>query len=45
MLAAKHFQQSKYARYFPIDAPARIFACVPELTGPFNIEIDCFAVI
>jgi hypothetical protein len=23
--------------------PARIFVCVPEWTGPFDIEIDCVA--
>lgn len=34
-----------YARYFPVDAPARIFLCVPGWPGPFDIEIDCIAVI
>ncbi len=34
-----------YARYFPIDPPARIFVCVPEWPGPFDIEIDCVAVL
>jgi hypothetical protein len=34
-----------YARYFPVDPPARIFVCVPEWTGPFDIEIDCMAVV
>jgi 2-iminobutanoate/2-iminopropanoate deaminase len=34
-----------YARYFREDPPARIFVCVPEWTGPFDIEIDCVAVI
>jgi 2-iminobutanoate/2-iminopropanoate deaminase len=29
--------------YFPLDPPARIFACVTEWTGPFDIEIDCVA--
>jgi 2-iminobutanoate/2-iminopropanoate deaminase len=33
------------ARYFPEVPPARIFVCVPEWTGPFDIEIDCVAVI
>jgi 2-iminobutanoate/2-iminopropanoate deaminase len=28
-----------------LDPPARIFVCVPEWTGPFDIEIDCVAVI
>ncbi len=32
-----------YARYFPKDPPARIFLCVPEWFGPFDIEIDCIA--
>jgi 2-iminobutanoate/2-iminopropanoate deaminase len=32
-----------YARYFPVDPPARIFVCIPEWTGPFDIEIDCVA--
>ena len=34
-----------YARYFPEDPPARIFVCVPEWFGPFDIEIDCIAVV
>ncbi len=34
-----------YARHFPIDPPARIFVCVPEWPGPFDIEIDCVAVL
>jgi 2-iminobutanoate/2-iminopropanoate deaminase len=34
-----------FARYFPEDPPARIFVCVPEWFGPFDIEIDCVAVI
>ena len=33
-----------YKRYFPENPPARIFFCVPEWTGPFDIEIDCVAV-
>ena len=33
-----------YGRYFPADPPARIFVCIPEWTGPFDIEIDCVAV-
>lgn len=32
-----------YARYFPIDPPARVFVCVPAWPGPFDIEIDCIA--
>jgi enamine deaminase RidA (YjgF/YER057c/UK114 family) len=34
-----------YARYFPADSPARIFLYVPSWPGPFDIEIDCVAVI
>jgi 2-iminobutanoate/2-iminopropanoate deaminase len=34
-----------HARYFPEDLPARIFVCIPEWTGPFDIEIDCVAMI
>ena len=45
--SAKHFPvvNSIYARYFPVDPPARIFVCVPEWMGPFDIEIDCVAVM
>jgi len=34
-----------YARYFPVDPPARIFLCVPRWPGPFDLEIDCVAVV
>jgi len=34
-----------YAQYFPNDPPARIFVCVPEWPGRFDIEIDCVAVL
>jgi 2-iminobutanoate/2-iminopropanoate deaminase len=34
-----------YARYFPVESPARIFLHVPSWPGPFDIEIDCVAVI
>jgi 2-iminobutanoate/2-iminopropanoate deaminase len=34
-----------YARYFPVESPARIFVCVPGWPGPFDIEIDCIAVV
>ena len=34
-----------YARYFPSEAPARIFLHVPSWPGPFDIEVDCVAVI
>jgi 2-iminobutanoate/2-iminopropanoate deaminase len=34
-----------YAQYFPNDPPARIFVCVPEWPGRFDIEIDCVAIL
>ena len=34
-----------YSRYFPNDPPARTFVNVPAWPGPFDIEIDCIAVI
>jgi len=34
-----------YARYFPAESPARIFVHVPSWPGPFDIEIDCVAVL
>lgn len=34
-----------YARHFPKDPPARIYVCIPEWTGPFDIEIDCIAMV
>jgi 2-iminobutanoate/2-iminopropanoate deaminase len=34
-----------YARYFPKEAPARIFLDVPSWPGPFDVEIDCVAVV
>jgi 2-iminobutanoate/2-iminopropanoate deaminase len=34
-----------YARYFPKDPPARTFVNVPAWPGPFDIEIDCVAVV
>jgi 2-iminobutanoate/2-iminopropanoate deaminase len=34
-----------YARYFPQNPPARIFVCVPQWFGPFDIEIDCIAAV
>ena len=34
-----------YARYFPVDPPARIFINVPAWFGPFDIEIDCIAAV
>jgi 2-iminobutanoate/2-iminopropanoate deaminase len=45
--SARHFAavNAIYARYFPDDPPARIFVCIPEWTGPFDIEIDCVAMV
>lgn len=42
-----HFGQFNevYARYFLTDAPARIFLQVPSWPGPFDIEVDCIAVL
>jgi 2-iminobutanoate/2-iminopropanoate deaminase len=34
-----------YARFFPLNPPARIFTCVPAWPGPFDIEIDCIAAL
>jgi 2-iminobutanoate/2-iminopropanoate deaminase len=45
--SAKHFAavNAIYVRYFPENPPARIFVCIPEWTGPFDIEIDCIAMV
>jgi 2-iminobutanoate/2-iminopropanoate deaminase len=45
--SAKHFAavNAIYARYFPKDPPARIYVCIAEWTSPFDIEIDCIAMI
>jgi len=42
-----HFEEFNeiYATYFPVDSPARIFVHVPSWPGPFDIEIDCVAVL
>jgi 2-iminobutanoate/2-iminopropanoate deaminase len=42
-----HFDRfnAVYARYFPILSPARIFLQVPSWSGPFDVEIDCVAVV
>lgn len=32
-----------YSRYFPQAPPARIYICVPQWFGAFDIEIDCIA--
>ena len=34
-----------YARYFPVDPPARSFVCVAGWHGPFDVEIDCVAAV
>jgi 2-iminobutanoate/2-iminopropanoate deaminase len=34
-----------YDRYFPNDAPARIFMFIHSWPGPFDIEIDCVAAV
>jgi 2-iminobutanoate/2-iminopropanoate deaminase len=34
-----------YAQYFPVESPARIFLHVPSWPGPFDIEVDCVAVV
>lgn len=33
-----------YDRYFPTDAPSRIFMHIHSWPGPFDVEIDCVAV-
>ncbi len=45
--SARHFAavNAIYARYFPEDPPAHIFVCVPEWFAPFDIEIDCVAMM
>jgi 2-iminobutanoate/2-iminopropanoate deaminase len=45
--SAKHFDavNAIYERYFPVDPPARIYVCIPEWTGSFDIEIDCIAIV
>src|ERR1700744_6236640 len=32
-----------YARYFPVDPPARVFLNVPARPGHFDLGIDCIA--
>lgn len=34
-----------YDRYFPKDAPSRIFMYIHSWPGPFDLEIDCVAVV
>ena len=45
--SAEHFGavNAVSARYFPQEPPARIFVCVPEWFAPFDIEIDCVAIV
>jgi len=45
--STKHFAafNAVYARYFPVDPPARIFVCTPEWFAPFDVEIDCIAMM
>ncbi|WP_298242007.1 RidA family protein [uncultured Bradyrhizobium sp.] len=45
--STRHFAafNAVYARYFPVDPPARIFVCTPEWFGPFDVEIDCIAML
>jgi 2-iminobutanoate/2-iminopropanoate deaminase len=44
-ISAEMFRPSNevYRRYFPDQLPPRIFVCVPEWTGRFDIEVDCVA--
>lgn len=34
-----------YDRYFPSDAPSRIFMFIHSWPGPFDVEIDCVAAV
>jgi len=34
-----------YDRYFPTDAPSRIFMFIDSWPGPFDLEMDCVAAI
>jgi 2-iminobutanoate/2-iminopropanoate deaminase len=34
-----------YDRYFPKDAPSRIFMFIHSWPGPFDLEIDCVAAV
>jgi len=45
--STKHFAafNAVYAHYFPVDPPARIFVVTPEWFGPFDVEIDCIAMM
>ena len=43
--APSHFAEFNdvYARYFPVNSPARIFLNVAGFPGPFDVEVDCIA--
>jgi 2-iminobutanoate/2-iminopropanoate deaminase len=45
--APSHFPtfNAVYDRYFAGDNPARIFVQVPSWPGPFDVEIDCVALV
>jgi 2-iminobutanoate/2-iminopropanoate deaminase len=34
-----------YARWFPVDAPARTFVQVAGWPGPFDVEVECIAAV
>ena len=34
-----------YGRYFPKDAPSRIFMFIHSWPGPFDLEVDCVAAV
>jgi 2-iminobutanoate/2-iminopropanoate deaminase len=34
-----------YDRYFPKDAPSRIFMFIHSWPGPFDLELDCVATV
>ena len=34
-----------YARFFPVESPARIFVHVPSWPAPIDVEVDCIAVL
>jgi 2-iminobutanoate/2-iminopropanoate deaminase len=34
-----------YDRYFPKDAPSRIFMFIHSWPGPFDLEVDCVATV
>ena len=44
---ASYFQSFNeiYEKFFPVDSPPRIFLCVSNFPGPFNVEVDCIAVL